>query len=44
MPDKLEIDEDFMLYLQDYKIDMTGCFAFTDIGTVSENDTFTPSD
>lgn len=43
MPAELEVDDDFMMYLRDHKIDMTGCFAFTDIGSISSNGTFTPS-
>src|SRR5688572_5413202 len=31
MPDELEVDDDFMMYLRDHHIDTTGCFAFTDI-------------
>ena len=43
MPDELEVDDDFMMYLRDYKIDITGCFAATDIGIVQDDGTFTPS-
>lgn len=43
MPDELEVDDDFMMYLRDNKIDMTGCFAATDIGIVQDDGTFTPS-
>lgn len=43
MPDELEVDDDFMMYLRDNGIDMTGCYAFTDIGTLSNEGTFTPS-
>ena len=43
MPDELEVDDDFMLYLRDHHIDMTGCFAATDIGIVNDDGTFTPS-
>lgn len=42
MPDELEVDDDFMMYLRDNNMDMSGCFAFTDIGIVA-NGTFTPS-
>lgn len=35
MPEELEVDDDFMLYLRDHHIDMTGCFAFTDIGQIA---------
>lgn len=43
MPDELEVDDDFMMYLRDHQIDMTGCYAFTDIGLVNDNGEFTPS-
>ena len=43
MPDELEVDDDFMMYLRDQQIDMTGCYAFTDIGLVNDNGEFTPS-
>ncbi len=43
MPDELEVDDDFMMYLRDHGIDMTGGFAFTDIGIEDEAGTFTPS-
>lgn len=43
MPDELEVDDDFMMYLRDHQIDMTGCFAFTDIGIAQADGTFTPS-
>ncbi|HEX7235228.1 MAG TPA: homocitrate synthase, partial [Nitrosospira sp.] len=43
MPDELEVDDDFMMYLRDHHIDMTGCFAFTDIGIAQPDGTFTPS-
>ena len=36
MPDELEVDDDFMMYLRDHQIDMTGCYAFTDIGLVND--------
>jgi len=32
MPDELEVDDDFMKYLLDHKMDMNGCYAFTQIG------------
>src|SRR5215831_9272647 len=32
MPEELEVDDDFMMYLRDHGIDTTGGFAFTDIG------------
>lgn len=43
MPDELEVDDDFMLYLRDHQIDTTGCYAFTDIGLVDAQGQFTPS-
>jgi len=43
MPDELEVDDDFMMYLRDQQIDTTGCYAFTDIGLVDEQGRFTPS-
>lgn len=41
--DELEVDDDFMMYLRDHKIDMTGGFVFSDIGMVASDGTFTPS-
>ena len=41
-PESLEVDDDFMIHLRDQKYDMTGCYAFTDIG-LEKNGTFTPS-
>ncbi|MFA6179818.1 MAG: homocitrate synthase, partial [Candidatus Methylopumilus sp.] len=43
MPEELEVDDDFMMYLRDHDIDMTSCFAFTDIGIVQPDGTFIPS-
>jgi hypothetical protein len=43
MPDELEVDDDFMMHLRDHGIDMTGGFAFTDIGIEDTAGTFTPS-
>lgn len=43
LPDELEVDDDFMMYLRDHGIDMTGGFAFTDIGLVDSGGQFTPS-
>ena len=43
MPDELEVDDDFMMYLRDHRIDTTGGFAFTDIGIANPDGTFTPS-
>lgn len=42
MPDELEVDDDFMIYLRDHRVDMTGCFAFTAIGIVQPDGSFTP--
>lgn len=41
--DELEVDDDFLMYLRDHKIDMTGGFVFSDIGLVASDGTFTPS-
>jgi hypothetical protein len=35
MPDELEVDDDFMMYLRDHGIDMTGGFAFTEVGLLT---------
>lgn len=43
LPDELEVDDDFMMYLRDHGIDVTGGFAFTDIGLVDAGGQFTPS-
>lgn len=43
MPEELEVDDDFMMYLRDNAIDMRGCFAFTDIGSITVDAGFTPS-
>lgn len=43
IPDELEVDDDFMMYLRDHGIDMTGGFAFTDIGLVGSGGSFAPS-
>ena len=42
-PDELEVDDDFMMYLQQNQIDMTGGFAFTDIGINDGQGNFAPS-
>jgi hypothetical protein len=42
MPDELEVDDDFMMYLRDHEIDMTGCFAFTAMGISKAKGQFTP--
>lgn len=41
MPDDLEVDDDFMIYLRDHDMDMTGCFAFTAMGIADEKGNFT---
>ncbi|WP_018506971.1 hypothetical protein [Thiobacillus thioparus] len=43
MPDELEVDDDFMMYLRDHQANMNSCFAFTDIGLAAADGTFTPS-
>lgn len=42
LDDEPEVDDDFMKYLRDNRIDMTGGFAFTDVGLVNDG-VFTPS-
>jgi hypothetical protein len=43
LPDEPEVDDDFMAHLRDHGVDMTGCFAFTDIGMVDGHGEFQPS-
>jgi hypothetical protein len=43
LPDELEVDDDFMMHLRDNNIDMTGGFAFTEIGLVDSQGKFNPS-
>jgi hypothetical protein len=43
LPQFTEVDDDFMLHLQANNIDVTGGYAFTDIGLVDQNNNFTPS-
>lgn len=43
VPDEPEVDDDFMIYLRDRRLDMNGCFAFTDIGSVDAQGNFQPS-
>lgn len=43
LPDEPEVDDDFMAWLRDHQIDMTGCFAFTDIGRVDPDGMYAPS-
>ena len=42
MPDELEVDDDFMMYLRDHRIDMNGCFAFTAMGIAGPDGVFVP--
>lgn len=42
MPDELEVDDDFMMYLRDHELDMTGGFAFTSVGIADEGGNFKP--
>ena len=42
MPDELEVDDDFMMYLRDHDVDMTGGFAFTAVGIADEEGNFKP--
>lgn len=43
LPDELEVDDDFMIYLRDHNIDRSGGFVFTDIGIAQADGSFTPS-
>jgi hypothetical protein len=43
LPDEPEVDDDFMAWLRDHQIDMTGCFAFTDTGRIDALGEFQPS-
>jgi hypothetical protein len=42
-PNELEVDDDFMMYLRDHRVDMSGGFAFTDIGYAMSQHVFNPS-
>jgi hypothetical protein len=42
IPDELEVDDDFMAYLRDNQIDMTGGFAFTATGIFKDPGGFEP--
>jgi hypothetical protein len=42
MPEELEVDDDFMMYLRDRRADMHGCFAFTAIGIEQPDGVFVP--
>lgn len=42
IPDELEVEDDFMMYLRDHQIDMTGCFASTAVGISKTRGQFTP--
>jgi hypothetical protein len=43
LPDEPEVDDDFMADLHERRIDMTGCFAMTDLGQVRDDGRFEPS-
>jgi hypothetical protein len=43
IPEELEVDDDFMMYLRDHKVDMTGGFVFSDIGRAATDGRFAPS-
>ena len=43
LPDEPEVDDDFMQHLRDHGIDMTGGFAFTDLGIAGTDGAFVPS-
>lgn len=40
MPEELEVDDDFMKHLRDNKMDMSGCYAFTQIGLFNPHGQF----
>lgn len=42
MPEELEVDDDFMMYLRDHQIDMSGCFAFTAMGIAGTDGVYVP--
>ncbi|MFZ5756160.1 MAG: homocitrate synthase [Pseudomonadota bacterium] len=42
IPDELEVDDDFLMYMQKNNIDMTGGFVFTAMGQVDGSGNFTP--
>jgi len=41
-PDELEVDDDFLMYLRDHGVDMSGGFVFTAIGIEDAAGVFTP--
>jgi hypothetical protein len=43
LPDELEVDDDFMVTLRDQGYDLTGCYAFTDIGVYDGSGNWAPS-
>jgi len=43
LPEEPEVDDDFMAWLRDHEVDMSGCFAFTDIGALKHDGSFQPS-
>lgn len=42
MPECLEVDDDFMMFLRDRGDDMNGCFAFTALGIEARDGAFVP--
>jgi hypothetical protein len=42
LPCELEVDDDFMMYMRDHQMDMSGCFAFTAMGISKARGQFTP--
>ena len=42
MPEELEVDDDFMMYLRDHGADLSGCFAFTATGLCDAQGQYTP--
>lgn len=42
MPEELEVDDDFMMYLRDHGADLDGCFAFTAVGLCEPDGQFVP--
>jgi len=42
LPCELEVDDDFMMYMRDHQMDMSGCFAFTAMGISKAHGQFIP--
>lgn len=42
MPEELEVDDDFMIYLRDHGVDVRGGFAFTAIGLCTPDGEYVP--